>query len=67
MQWTSITYIRIRVLTVPSPHEYYMQNGVGRETTANFQDVFSARTSGIPSGTYKGSEYLSLLNHREHM
>ena len=45
----------------------YMQNGIGRETTTNFQDVFSLRTSGIPGGTYKGSEYLNLLNHREHM
>ena len=39
----------------------------GRETTANFQDVFSSRMSGIPGGTYKGGEYLNLLNHREHM
>ena len=45
----------------------YMQNGVRRETTANFQDMFSSRMSGIPGGTYKGSEYLNLLNHREHM
>ena len=42
-----------------------MQNGIGRETTA--KDVFSLRTSGIPGGTYKGGEYLNLLNHRECM
>ena len=45
----------------------YMQNGIGRETTANFQDVSSMRMSGIPGGTDKGGEHLNLLNHREHM
>ena len=45
----------------------YIQNGVGRETTANFQNVSSTRMSVIPGGTYKGGEYLNLLNHREHM
>ena len=45
----------------------YMQNGIRRETTANFQDVFSSRMSGIPGGSYKGTEYLNLLIHREHM
>ena len=45
----------------------YMQNGIGRETTADFQDVSRMRMGGIPGGTYKGSEYLNLLNHREHM
>ena len=45
----------------------YMQNGIRRETTANFQDVFSLRMSGIPGGTYKDGEYLNLLNHKEHM
>ena len=45
----------------------YMQNGIGGETTANFQNVSSTRTSGIPGGTAKGSEYLNLLNHIEHM
>ena len=38
-----------------------MQNNIGRETTANFQDVLSSRTSGISGGTYKGGEYLNLL------
>ena len=60
MQWTSITYIRNGVLTILCPHEYYyMQNGIRRETTANFQDVSSVRMSGIPGGTYKGGEYLN--------
>ena len=45
----------------------YMQNGIGREKTTNFKDLFSSRMSGIPGGTYKGSEYLNLVNHREHM
>ena len=44
-----------------------MQNGIGRETAANFQDVSSVRMSRIPGGTYQGGEYLNLLNHREHM
>ena len=45
----------------------YMQNGIRRETAANFQDVSSTKMSGIPGGTYKGNEYLNLINHREHM
>ena len=45
----------------------YMQNGIRGETTANFQDVSSARMSGIPGGTYKGGEYLNLLNHIKNM
>ena len=44
-----------------------MQNCIRRETTANFQDVFNAGMSRISGGIYKGSEYLNLLNHREHM
>ena len=44
-----------------------MQNGIGGEAAANFQNVSSMRMSGIPEGTYQGGEYLNLLNHREHM
>ena len=46
---------------------YYVQNGIRGEIATDFQGVSSARKSGISGGTYKGREYLNLLNHGEHM
>ena len=45
----------------------YMQNGIGGEAAANFQDVSSVRMGGISGRTYQGGKYLNLLNHRKHM